>query len=296
MLLGFIFYSEYFEYSENTDHDESVLVSMMRIHKFGDFPSEIRHEDEKEENNNHEWLSISLRPFSKDRIIWLEIFGLEESKSANNKDKKEGKNTRFRHTENNWFCHFGESFFEHLKCCEEDYKKSEPLDGRVFLKHLGNPSWGNDHENNGDNKSYAEVHHISMTCSCDREDIIEGHSNISDNYRLDGCREGISFFSSFFMVFVSTDFTIKLPYDIEEEDSTEEFESWNLHEPYRPKWEDDSENGCSCYSPEYCFGSFSSLEFFGCHTDEDSIISTHHEVYEDDIEEREESCGGAEMY
>ncbi len=67
-----------------------------------------------------------------------------------------------------------------------------------------------------------------MTRSGYREDIIEGHGDISNNNSFDGCRKSGSSSTSLVMCFVGSDFSVKLPYDIEEEDGTEEFETWNL--------------------------------------------------------------------
>ena len=89
---------------------------------------------------------------------------------------------------------------------------------------------------------------------------------------------------------MSSDLTIELPYDIEKENSSEEFESWYLHEPDDSEREYDTEHSSTSYSPEYCLLAISSSELLGRHPNEDSIISTHDEVDEDDIEKSKCSC------
>lgn len=87
------------------------------------------------------------------------------------------------------------------------------------------------------------------------------------------------------MVLVSSDLTIELPYYVEEEYSSEELESWDLHEPYDPEREYNTEDRRTSNSPEYCLLAIGSLEFFCGHTDEDSIVSAHHEIDHDDIQQ-----------
>ena len=70
-----------------------------------------------------------------------------------------------------------------------------------------------------------------MTCSGYCEHIVETHSNISDYDRLDSCPECGSSFFSLFLVFMRSYLSIELPYYIEEEYGSHEFESWYLHEP-----------------------------------------------------------------
>ncbi len=84
-------------------------------------------------------------------------------------------------------------------------------------------------------------------------------------------------------MFVRSDLSIKFPYNIEEEYSTEELESRDLHEKYDSEREEDAEYCGSCNSPKYSFFPHLGREIFRCHTDEDGIITTHHEVDEDDI-------------
>jgi len=74
-----------------------------------------------------------------------------------------------------------------------------------------------------------------MTGSSYGEDIVETHRDICDNNGLDGSPESDSSYFSFFMVFMGSNLSVEFPYDIEEEYSTHEFESWNLHEPYDPE-------------------------------------------------------------
>ena len=72
-----------------------------------------------------------------------------------------------------------------------------------------------------------------MTGTCYSEDIIETHSDISDDDRLYSSFEsGSSFSSSMFIMFIRTDLSIEFPYDIEEEYCTKEFETRNLKQKY----------------------------------------------------------------
>lgn len=85
-------------------------------------------------------------------------------------------------------------------------------------------------------------------------------------------------------MFMSSDLSVELPYYIQEQYSPEELESRYLHEPYDSEGENNTENSGASNSPKYGFFTICSLEFFGCHTDEDSIVSAHHEVDHDDIQ------------
>lgn len=295
MFLWFIFDSKNFENSQDTYHDKSILVSVMRTHEFSDFSTEIGHENQKDKNSYHKRFSIRLCPICECWVIWSKVFRLEKSESTHDNDKKEGKYAGFWDSQNHRFSNFRESFFEHFERSEEDNKKSKPLNGWEFFEHFCDPAWGYDHENNRNNQSNPEVHDISMACSSDREDIVERHSHISNDDSLDGGSEGICFFSSLFVMFVSANLTIELPYDIEKQEGSEEFESWNLHEPDGSEGEKYSKNRRTCNSPENRFLAFRSLKFFRCHADEDRIVSTHDEVDEDDIEQREESRGSKKM-
>ena len=84
---------------------------------------------------------------------------------------------------------------------------------------------------------------------------------------------------------VGSDLSVELPYYIEEEYSSEELESRYLHEPDDSEWENDTENSGSSNSPEYRLFAISSSESLGRHTDEDSVVSTHHEIDHDDIQQ-----------
>ncbi len=134
-----------------------------------------------------------------------------------------------------------------------------------------------------------------MTCSCYGEDIVEWHGYISDDDRLDSCPKCCSSFFSFFMMLVRSDLSVELPYHIEEEDGTEELESRYLHEPDNPERKYNTQNRSTSHSPKYRFFSFCSLEFLRCHPDQDSIVTAHHEVDHDDVEECKCSCRGEEM-
>lgn len=295
MLLWLIFDTKNFEYSKNTNHYKTIFVTMVRAHKFCDFSTKIGHKNQKDKYGYHEGFSIRLCPIRECGMIWAKVFCLEESKSTNDSDKKKSKNTGFWDSKNHRFCNFRESFFEHFERCEEDDEESEPLNRRIFLEHLGNPSRGNNHENDWNNKTNSEIYDVPMTCSCNGEDIIERHGNISDDDGFDSGTESICFFSSFFLMFMSTNLTIELPYDVEKEDSAEEFESWNLHEPDGTKRKNNSKDCCTSNSPENRFLAFRSLEFLRCHPNENSIISTHDEIDEDDVQEGEKSCRSKKM-
>jgi hypothetical protein len=67
-------------------------------------------------------------------MICFEIFGLEHCESTDNKDEKNGEYTRFRNAiyTIDWES-FSESFFEHIKCCEENDKESNPLDAWILF-------------------------------------------------------------------------------------------------------------------------------------------------------------------
>lgn len=135
-----------------------------------------------------------------------------------------------------------------------------------------------------------------MTCACYGEDIIEGHSHICDDDSLDCFTKSCCTFSSCFIVmFMSSYFPIKFPYDIEEEYSTEEFESRDFHEKYNSEREEDTQYRSTCHSPKYSFFPYFWWEIFCCHSYEDSIITAHHEIYEDDIEKCKCSCTRKKM-
>lgn len=284
------------EYSEDTYHEESVLVSMMWCHKCWYLSTELCHEDKEDEYCYHEHTAIGTCPISECWVIWTEILGLEPSKSAYNSDKEECKYTWFRNAHNRRFCNLGESLLEHLECREEDDEKSKPLDRWILLKHLCDIVRCNDHEDDGDNESYHEIDDISMTCTCNCEDIVERHCDICDDNGFDSFTESCCCLSSFFVMLMCAYLAVELPYDVEEEYRTEELESRNLEEEYYPKWEYDTEDRCTSYSPKYCFFAHLGREILGCHTYEDGIISTHDKVDEDDIEQCKSTCRGKKMH
>lgn len=284
------------QYSEDTDHDESVFVSVVRSHELWYLSTELRHEDEEYEYRHHEHTPIGSCPVSECTMIWTEVLGLEYRKSTNNHDEKECEYTRFRHSHNSWFCHLGESLLEHIECGEEDDEESEPLDRWKTLEHLRYPARSNNHEDNRDDETNSEIDHVPMTGTCDSEDIIERHGDVSDDDRLDSLTESCCWFSTFFVVFMCAYLTVELPYDVEEEYCSEELESWYLHEEDNSEWEYDTQYRCTCHSPEYRLASEFWGEVLGCHTDEDGIVSTHDEVDEDDVEQCKCSCRSEKMH
>ena len=274
---------------------------MMCRHEFGDPTTEVHHRDEEEKYRHHECATMIASPLSEERLISMEILGLEDRESSDDDDEDEGEEARFRYTENHiWSVtdhsiRLRESFLEHIKCREEDDEESYPLDARIFLEHLRDPTWCDDHEDDRNHETDHEVRDISMTRSSDGENIIEGHSDISDDDRFDSCWERTRVSTSLFVMFTRTDLTVELPYHIEEQDRTEELESRNLEEKYDSEGEDDTQNRRTCDSPEDCFFLELWREFLCCHPDEDRIVPTHDEIDEDDIEEGECSCCGEEV-
>ncbi len=136
-----------------------------------------------------------------------------------------------------------------------------------------------------------------MTRSGYGEDIIEAHSHICDDdglYRRLKCR-GIRTPSMFIMVLTRTYLTIKFPYYVEEEYRAQELEPRYREEKYDSERKNNTQYRRTCYSPEYGFFPQFWREIFGRHTDEDSIISAHDEVDEDDIQECECTCRGENM-
>ena len=266
---------------------------MMTVHKSSDLTSEIHYRNEEEEYRYHEDASMPARPLGECWIIRSEILCLKPCKTSDDSDKDHEKDRWFWNSEYHWFRHFRKSFFEHFERGKEDDEKSEPLDGWIFFKLLCDKIRSDDHKDNRNHESDHEIDDIPMTRSGNREDIIEGHSDISNNNSFDGCRKSCSSSSSLVMCFVSSDFSIELPYDIEEEDCTEEFETWNLEEKYDSERKNYSQYGGTCHSPEYCLLFESWWKIFRCHTDEDRIVSTHDEVDEDD---RRESFEHTEIF
>lgn len=225
----------------------------------------------------------------------MEILGLEYSEPADNSDEEKCEETWLWHSEYEiWSC-FRESLLEHLECSEEYDEESNPLDGWIFFEHFCDPAWGDDHEDDRDDESDHEIDHISMTGTCYGEDVIQWHSDISDDDRLDRRAKCTRTRSMLFMMLARTYLTIELPYDIEEEDGTEELESRYLEEKYDPQWEYDTEYCSTGDSPEYGFSPEFWWEFLCRHTDEDGIVTTHDEVYEDDIEQCKSSCRSEEV-
>lgn len=129
-----------------------------------------------------------------------------------------------------------------------------------------------------------------MACSCDSEDIIETHGDVSDDYSFYSTHEGCSSFVTFLVMFMGPNFSVKFPYHIEQQNCSEKFKSWNLEKKDYSKRKNNSQNRSSHYSPKYRFFSFISVEFFRRHSDKDGVITTHYEIDEDNIEERESSC------
>lgn len=97
------------------------------------------------------------------------------------------------------------------------------------------------------------------------------------------------------MMLMDTDLAVELPHYIEEKYSSEELESRYLHQKYDSKREYDTEYRRARYPPEYCLLAEFWWEIFRCHTDQDSIVSAHHEVDEDDVEERKCTCRSEEV-
>lgn len=133
MLLTILLYPEYLEDPEDTDHDESVFVSVMCTHKISDLASEIHNENEKKEYTDHECLAVGTCPIREYRVICSEIFRLEYSESSHHEYEEHRENTRFRyaidHIDRDGFA---ESLLEHIQCREEDDKKPNPLYTRIL--------------------------------------------------------------------------------------------------------------------------------------------------------------------
>lgn len=264
----------------------------MCTHEIRDFPSEIHYEYEKEKYRHHEHSTVCTCPLCECRIVSAEIFGLKYCEATDDEYEEHSEDARLRYTEECIGRHgFAESFLEHLERREEDDEKSDPLYAWVFFEKSGDITRCYHHEDDRDDESDHEIHDISVAGSCYRENIVETHSDIGYDDRLD-CRGECCcrILASFFMVFVCTDLSVELPYHVEEEYRSEEFETRNLEEKYDSEWEDDTKNGCTSNSPKYCLLSHLWGEIFGCHPDKDSIISAHDEVDEDDIEECKSSC------
>ena len=295
MFLLIFIETQYLEDTEDADHDESILISVMSIHEFWYFPTEVHYKDEEEKYRDHKCTTMSPSPFTECWVVRLEVFLLEDSESTDESDKKQSEYTRLWYPTDHLWCCLRESLLEHLECCEEDDEESYPLDAGIAFEKLRDIARSDNHENDGYDETDHEIYHVSMARSCYSQDIIEAHSDIGDDDRLYGSHECISSLGSLFMMFIRSYLTVELPYHIEEEECSEELEPWNLEEKYDSKWEYDTENCRSCHSPEYCPFPFYSLELLRRHTDEDSIISAHDEVDEDDIKQGECSCRSEEV-
>ena len=214
---------------------------------------------------------------------------------TDNSDEKEGEDAWFWNTEYSWFCNLGESLLEHLECREEDDEESEPLNRWILFELFRYPATRYYHEDDRDDETDSEIHHIPMTSTSDCENIVEWHSNISDDDGLDSFAESCCRLAMFSSTLMRAYLSVELPYNIEEEYGSEELESWYLEEEYYPKWEYDAQDSGTSDSAEYGFFAHLWWEVLGCHTDEDSVISTHDEVDEDDIEQCECTCRGKKM-
>ncbi len=270
---------------------------MMCTHEFIDLSTEVYEADKEEKYRYHKDSTICSRPLSEGRVVSAEILCLKYRKATDDEYEKHREETRLWYTKECISRHgFAESFLEHFESRKEDDEESDPLDRWVFLQESADISRRYDHEYDRDDESDHEIYDISMAGSCDCEYVIEWHRDISDDDRLDSCtivRSAIS--CSLFVMLMSPYLSIELPYHIEEEYRSEELKSRNLEEKYDPEGKYDTEDRRTCYSPKYCFFSHFWREIFGRHTDEDSIVSAHDEVDEDDIEQSECSCRSEEM-
>lgn len=282
--------THHFQDSEYTYHDKSVLVPMMIRHEAGYLRSKVYDSYEEEKYRHHESATMRSCPLGKSWVIRIQVLGLENRKSSDNGDKEEGEYTWLWDTSDEFRGCFWEPFLEHIERCEEDDKESCPLDTWVFHEETSYPTRCNNHKYDRDDESYHEVYDISMARSCNRKDIIEWHDDISNDDHLERFKECIGISSMFIMMFTRAYLTVELPYNVEEEYCPEELESWDFEEEYDSEWKYNTEDSSSCHSPEYCFSAECRRELFGGHTDEDGIITTHHDIDEDDIEKGKESC------
>ena len=227
---------------------------MMTPHKCSDFSSEIHHYDEEEKYSHHKSPSMSTSPLFECRVIRLQILCLKDRESSDDSNKKECKNTWFGYPTDHIWSRFRESFLEHIESGKEYDKESYPLYAWIFFEFFCYPSRSRNHEYDRYDKSDEEIYYISMTGTCYSEDIIETHSDISDDDRLYCSFEsGSSFSSSMFIMFIRTDLSIEFPYDIEEEYRTEEFETRNLKQKYYSEWKNNTEYRRASNSPEDSF-------------------------------------------
>jgi len=65
MLLAVLLDTDDLQYSENTDHDESILVSVVTGHECRYLSTELRHEDEEHEYCYHKHTTIGSCPVSE---------------------------------------------------------------------------------------------------------------------------------------------------------------------------------------------------------------------------------------
>lgn len=262
----------------------------MARHKCMNLWTKIHNENQKEKYWYHQSPSMWLSPLSEGGMIWTEILRLKDCKSSNHCDEDKCKYRRLRNSQYRRFCHFYKSLFEHIECRKENDKEPNPLDAWIFSEEIGDPVRCDNHEDDWDDETNHEIDNISMTCSCNCQDVIQWHHDICDDNHLQ-CFEKVVCTSSmtFIMMFTGTYFTIKLPDNVEKQERSEKFKPRNLEEKDNTKGECDTENSSSNHSPKYCFTTKLGRELLGCHTDEDSIISTHHDIDENDIEKRKES-------
>ena len=132
------FEAHYFEDAEHTDHDESILVSMMCVHEVCDVAPEVHDPDEEEKYRHHECTTMITSPRCEYRSIDFEILGLEHSKASNDENEQECEQTGFGNSSDHIRRSFRESFLEHLEGREEYNKESNPLDGWISFQELGN--------------------------------------------------------------------------------------------------------------------------------------------------------------
>lgn len=295
MLLAVFLYADDLEYTEDTDHDESILVPVVWGHEVRYLSTEVGHEDEEHEYRHHEHTTVGASPVSKCWVIWTEILGLQHCESSDNDDQEQCEYTRLGHTEYCWLCDFCEALLEHLECREEDDKKSNPLDRWILLEELGNIPRCDHHEDDRDDETDSEIDYIPVARPCDSEDIIQWHGDIGDDDRLDCFREACSALATLFVMLVRADLAVELPYHVEEEYCSEELEAWDPHEENHTEREYDTQHCRTRYSPKYSFFTHLWWQILGRHTDEDGVISTHDEVDEDDIEQSEGTCRGKKM-
>lgn len=141
LFLSIFLESEDLEDAEHTDHDESIFIAMMTVHEGRDVATEVHDPDEQKEYRDHEGSTIRTRPFRESGVIRLEIFRLEDSETGDDDDEEDRENIGLRDTENgiDTEC-LSESLLEHLESGEEDDEEAGPLDRRIFLEHVRDPS------------------------------------------------------------------------------------------------------------------------------------------------------------